>query len=105
MPRYLFTVEYNREALGGPMKQGGTARRAAVEKLIGDVGGQVETLHWSPEGVAYVIVSLPHERAAATVSYTVLSAGSANTVRVVDLLTAEEIDEAVKVAIDYQSPR
>jgi uncharacterized protein with GYD domain len=104
MPRYLFIVEYSREALGGLMKQGGTGRRPAVEKLVADVGGQMESLHWSPEGVAYVIASLPEQRAAATISFLVLSAGAANTVRVVDLLTPEEIDEAVRVSIDYQPP-
>ncbi len=105
MPKFLFTMEYSREALAGVMEQGATARREAVDTLIGSVGGQVESLHWSPEGAAYLIATLPEQRAAATVSFVVLSAGAAKSVRVVDLLTADEIDAAAKASVDFRPPR
>lgn len=40
MPKYLVKASYNAEGAKGLMKDGGTARRVAVQNLIKGLGGQ-----------------------------------------------------------------
>jgi uncharacterized protein with GYD domain len=47
MPRYLFECDYTRERTQGLLKDGGSKRRAAVEKLVASVGGHVEAFYFT----------------------------------------------------------
>ncbi len=47
MPKYLCNVSYTAEGIKGLAREGGSARRAAVEKLIGDLGGKLEAFYFA----------------------------------------------------------
>ena len=104
MAKYLVIASYTAEGMKGIAAKGGTARREAVEKLVADLGGTVESFYFGfGEGDAYVTVDLPDNVGAAAVSMTVGASGMVQT-RTVVLLTPEEIDRAAKTKASYRPP-
>ena len=74
------------------MKTGGTARRAAVEKMLESLDGHLKAFYFAfGENDAYLIVELPNNLAAAAISLAVAAAGAVRTKTIV-LLTPEEMD-------------
>jgi uncharacterized protein with GYD domain len=104
MPKYLIQANYVGEGLKGLLKEGGSSRRAAVEKLFGSVGGRVESFYYAfGDTDLFIIAEAPDNVSAAALTLTVNAAGTA-TAKVTALLTAEEIDAAAKKTIAYRPP-
>jgi uncharacterized protein with GYD domain len=104
MPKYLIQANYVGEGLKGLLKEGGSSRRAAVEKLFGSVGGRIETFYYAfGDTDLFIIADVPDNVSAAALSLTVNAAGAA-TARITVLLTAEEIDAAAKKTPAYRPP-
>ncbi len=104
MPKYLFHGHYTSEGLKGVLKDGGTGRRSAVEKLALSVGGTIETFYYA-FGVDdyFIIADLPDNTAASAMGLTVSASGAVvNTITV--LMTPEEVDEATKKHPNYRAP-
>ena len=104
MPKYLVQANYVGEGLEGLLKEGGSSRRAAVEKLFGSVGGRVEAFYYAfGDTDLFVIADVPDNVTAAALSLIVNAAGTA-TAKITVLLTAEEIDAAAKKTPSYRPP-
>jgi uncharacterized protein with GYD domain len=104
MPKYLVQANYVGEGLKGLLKEGGSSRRAAVEKLFGSVGGRIEAFYYAfGDTDLFVIADVPDNVTAAALSLTVNAAGAA-TARITVLLTAEELDAAAKKTATYRPP-
>jgi len=104
MPKYLVQANYAGEGLKGLLKEGGSKRRAAVEKLFGSVGGKVEAFYYAfGDTDLFIIADVPDNVSAAALSLAVNATGTA-TSKVTVLMTAEEIDAAVKKTPSYRAP-
>jgi uncharacterized protein with GYD domain len=104
MAKFLFEAHYTPEGAKGIAKEGGSARRAAIEKAVAGLGGKLETFYFAFGGVdAYVIVDLPDNVTAAAMALAVGQSGLAST-RTVVLLTADEVDTATKKSVTYRGP-
>jgi uncharacterized protein with GYD domain len=104
MAKYLFEAKYTAEGAKGIIKEGGSARRAAIEKAVTGLGGRLEAFYFAFGGVdAYVIVDLPDNVTAAAMALAVGQSGLAST-RTVVLLTVEETDAATKKSVTYRGP-
>ena len=104
MPKYLVQASYTVEGTKGLLKDGGTKRRAAVEQMTTGLGGTVEAIYWAfGDADAYVIVNVPDNVSAAAVSLAVNASGAVS-LKTTPLLTAEEIDQAVKKGVTYRAP-
>jgi uncharacterized protein with GYD domain len=104
MSKYLIQANYVGEGIKGLLKEGGSSRRATIEKLLGSVGGRVEAFYYAfGDTDAFVIVDLPDNVTAAALSLTI-NATAAVTVRVTALLTPEEIDAAATKTLTYRPP-
>jgi uncharacterized protein with GYD domain len=104
MAKYLWQVSYTPQGAQGLQKEGGSARRAAVKRLVEQAGGKLESFYFAlGESDVYVIADLPDAKTAAAVSLTVNAAGAAR-LRTVVLLTPEEMDASAKQALDYRPP-
>jgi uncharacterized protein with GYD domain len=104
MPKYLFIANYTPRGAAALMKEGGTARRKAAERLTKSLGGKLEAYYYAFGGDdLYVLADLPDNESAAALSLTVSAAGAVATKTVV-LLTAQEIDEAGKKNPTYTPP-
>ena len=104
MPKFLIEANYVGEGVKGLLKDGGTSRRAAVEKLLASVGGKVESFYYAfGDTDAYVTVDVPDNVTAAAVALTVAASGAVN-LKTTVLMTAEEIDQATKKSPAYRAP-
>ncbi|HTZ43371.1 MAG TPA: GYD domain-containing protein [Jatrophihabitans sp.] len=105
MAKYLVKASYNAEGIKGVLKGGGSSRVEAVKKAIASVGGTVESFYFAFGGNdVYVTVDAPGNVAAAAMAAAVGSSGAMAHYETVVLLTADEIDEAMRVAVSYTPP-
>ncbi len=105
MAKYLIKASYNSDGIKGVMKAGGNSRVDAVKKAIAGVGGSVESFYFAFGGDdVYVTVDAPGNVAAAAMAATVGSSGAMARYETVVLLSADEVDEATKLAVDYAPP-
>jgi uncharacterized protein with GYD domain len=104
MPKYLIQANYVGEGVKGLLKDGGTSRRAAVEKLFQSQGGTMEAFYYAfGETDCYVIGDLPDNATMSAVALTIGASGGV-TVKTTVLMTPEEIDQAVKKTPSYRPP-
>ena len=104
MPKFLWQVSYTSQGAQGLQKDGGSARRAAVQKLTEQLGGKLEAFYFAlGESDAYVIADLPDTITATALSLAVNAAGAAR-LRTVELVTREDMDKAAEKAVDYRPP-
>jgi len=104
MPKYMTVASYTAEGVKGLIKDGGTGRRAAVEKAITALGGRLEGFYFAfGEDDVMVISDAPDNISVAALSLAVGSTGLVRTKTIV-LLTPEEIDAAAKKSVAYQGP-
>ncbi len=104
MPKYLATGSYTADGAKGLMKEGGTGRRAATEKLVASLGGTLEAYYFAFGTDDFILIAdLPGNTAAAAASLTAAATGAINS-RIVVLLTPEEVDAATKLSPIYRKP-
>ncbi|NOZ29662.1 MAG: GYD domain-containing protein [Chloroflexi bacterium] len=104
MPKYLAQCNYVGEGIKGLLKEGGSSRRAVVEKLVESMGGTIEAFYYAfGETDLYVIADLPDNESMAAVALLVAASG-AIAIKTTVLLTPEEVDEAVKKTPVYRPP-
>jgi uncharacterized protein with GYD domain len=104
MPKYLVSANYVGEGIKGLLKDGGSARQAAVEKLVGSMGGSVESIYYAfGETDVYVIADMPDNASMTAVALTVGASGAV-TVKTTVLMTPAEVDEAAKKSPNYSPP-
>ena len=104
MAKYLVIASYNADGIQGVIEKGGTARREAVEKLVADMGGTVESFYFSfGDADAYVTTDLPDNVSAAALAMAVGASGKVSC-RTVVLLTPEEVDRAAQTKVNYRAP-
>jgi uncharacterized protein with GYD domain len=104
MPTYLVQASYLSAGIQGLLKEGGTGRREAVDELFDSLGGKVEALYFAfGEQDVFIIGDLPDNASAAALAIKVNASGAA-TCKTTVLLTAREVDEAVKKTIVYRPP-
>jgi len=104
MPKFLVIGSYTAEGAGGVLAKGGSARREAVEKMVADLGGKIESFYFAfGHDDVFVTIDLPDNIAAAALGLAVGASG-AIALRTVALLTPEEIDRASQVNVAYKKP-
>jgi uncharacterized protein with GYD domain len=104
MSKYLFHGSYTPEGFQGLMKEGGTNRRQAAEQALKSVGGKLEAFYFAfGEDDFYIIVDLPDNVSTTAVSFVGNVSGSFG-IKTIVLLTPEEVDEAIKMSVDFRPP-
>jgi uncharacterized protein with GYD domain len=104
MAKYLVQANYVGEGVKGLLKEGGSSRRAVVEKLIKSGGGKLETFYYAfGETDLFVIADMPDNASMAAVALTVAASGVIN-LKTTVLMTPEELDNAAKKTPTYRPP-
>ena len=104
MAKYLIEANYVGEGMKGLLKEGGSSRRQAVDKLLASVGGKVESFYYAfGDTDAYVVVDVPDNITAAAVALTVAASGAVK-LKTTVLMTPEEVDQATKKSPAYRAP-
>jgi uncharacterized protein with GYD domain len=96
MPKFLVQASYTSEGTSGLLKSSGAARRAAVEELIGSMGGKLEAFYFTfGQDDAILIVDLPDNEAALSIGFAVRASGMVQS-KTTLLASIDEVDRAVK---------
>ena len=104
MAKYLIEANYVGEGIKGLLKEGGSSRRQAVDKLLASVGGKVESFYYAfGDTDAYVVLDVPDNVTAAAVALTVAASGAVK-LKTTVLMTPEEVDQATKKSPAYRAP-
>jgi uncharacterized protein with GYD domain len=100
----MIKASYTSEGTRGLMKDGGSARRATVQKLMEGVGGKVEAFYFAyGDDDAYLIVDVPDAATGLAVSMAVNASGAVR-LSTIPLITPEEMDAACKKSVPYRAP-
>ena len=104
MPKYLVQASYTVEGLRGLQNDSGSGRRDAIAKAFAAAGGSVEAAYFAfGDHDVVVIADLPDNVSASSVAITVSATGLVKT-RMTPLLTAQEVDAALKKTVSYRPP-
>ena len=104
MPKYLVSGCYVGEGIKGLLKDGGTKRKAAVEQLIGSLGGTVENMYFAfGDKDFFILIDAPDNLKVSAGSLIAASTGVVSVTTTV-LLTPEELDEVSKISAPYTPP-
>jgi uncharacterized protein with GYD domain len=104
MPMFLWRANYSADGAKGLAKEGGVARRAAIQQLAKKAGGKVHGFYFAIGGDDVIVITeLPDNETAVAISVAVNSTGAVS-LRSTPLLTAEEFDAALKKSVSYRAP-
>jgi uncharacterized protein with GYD domain len=104
MAKFMVRASYTAEGARGLLKEGGTKRRATVQKVIEGLGGKIEAFYFAyGEHDAYIIADFPEASSGLAVSLAVNASGAVR-LSTVPLITPEEVDEACKKSVGYRAP-
>ena len=104
MPKYLCQANYTATGMQGLLREGGTSRRQVFDAMAREQGGELEAFYYAFGGAdLYMIFDLPDSATAAAISLAI-TAGGALSISTVQLITPEEIDEAVRKTVNYRLP-
>ncbi len=104
MTKFLIKASYTPEGVKGLLKVGGTNRKQTVEKMLNEMGGNLEAFYYAfGDSDVYAIAELPDTVSAAGMSMAINASGMVN-LSVTILLSTEDIDKAAKLSADYHPP-
>jgi uncharacterized protein with GYD domain len=104
MAKFMVKARYTADGVKGVIKEGGSGRVAAVTKLTESLGGKVEAFYFAyGECDAYLIVDVADEATALGLSLAVNASGAV-TLQLVPLITAAQMDAAIKKSVPYKAP-
>jgi|RhiMethySRZTD1v2_1073278.scaffolds.fasta_scaffold1124664_1 uncharacterized protein with GYD domain len=104
MPKFMIKASYTADGARGLVKEGGTSRRATVQKMIEGLGGKLESFYYAyGEGDVYAISDMPDATAGIALALAVNASGAVR-LSTIPLITPEEIDAASKRAVSYRAP-
>lgn len=104
MPKFLVKASYTAEGARGLLKEGGSKRRAAVQKLLEGLGGKLEAFYYAyGDDDAIIIVELPDAISGLALSLAVNAAGAVR-LSTIPLATPEDVDAASKKTVNYKAP-
>ena len=104
MPKFLVKATYTADGARGLVKEGGSARRAVVQKMVEGLGGKLESFYFAyGEDDAYIVSDLPDAASGLALALAVNASGAVR-LSTIPLITPEEIDVAAKRAVNYRAP-
>jgi|SRR2546421_6139535 len=102
MPKYLITANYTAEGTKGLLVEGGSGRKAVIEKALQGVGGTLEAMYYAYGDTDVIIIAdMPDTVSGLALSLVANASGTVN-VKTTPLITVEEIDAACKKSIAFR---
>lgn len=102
MAKFLIQGSYTAQGAKGLMKEGGTGRKAAVQKALDGLGGTLESFYYTfGTDDVIVICDLPDAISGLALSLAVNASGAVR-ISTTPLLTVAEVDAACKKAVSYR---
>jgi uncharacterized protein with GYD domain len=104
LAKFLIKGSYTAEGAKALVKEGGSRRKEAVEKMLSGLGGKIEAFYFAlGDSDVYVIVDVPDTTSGAALSLAVNASGTVRLSTIL-LMTPEEVDAACKKTVNYRAP-
>ena len=104
MAKYLISANYTAEGMEGVRAAGAKSRVDAVSTMLEAMGGKLDSFHFAfGDTDVYAIADVPDDEAAAALSIAINSSGAVSS-HTTKLLTVEQVDEALRLSVDYRAP-
>lgn len=104
MPRYLIRASYTADGAKALIREGGSKRKAAVDRMVDGLGGSIDFFYYAlGQDDVYAVANVPDNVTAAAISL-VVNASGAVTLSTIPLLTTEELDAACRMTVNYRAP-
>jgi uncharacterized protein with GYD domain len=106
MPRYLSLFKYSSDGAKGFLKEKAAAREVASGKAFESVGGKLEAFFSvsSGEYTGIAIAELPDAASGVALLALVNSSGAFSEFKIIELLTAREVDRALGKSMVFRPP-
>ena len=102
MPKYLAEGRYTSDGLTGLVREGVLRRRADIAKMIESAGGKLKALYFAfGDADFYIIADVPDNISAAAPPVVANQSGFV-TSKIIVLMTADEMDQAIKKAMTIE---
>ena len=102
--KFMIQASYSAEGARGLLKDGGSARRAAVQKMVEGAGGKLESFYYAYGAHDVIAVTdLPDAASALALSLAVNASGAVR-LSTTPLITPEEVDAACAKSMAYRAP-
>ena len=102
--KFMIQASYTAEGARGLLKDGGSARRAVVQKMVEGAGGTLESFYYAYGNHDVVAISDMPDAASALALSLAVNASGAVRLTTTPLITPEEIDAASKKSMTYRAP-
>jgi uncharacterized protein with GYD domain len=105
MVKYLALCKYSPEATKGMLKETPSAREKVIRQTYESCGAHVISLDWLISGDYTVALTVEGPKdALVAMAATVAASGALTDVRVFELLSSAEMDQAMNKQINYRPP-
>jgi uncharacterized protein with GYD domain len=102
MPKYLITASYTPEGTKGLLAEGGSGRKAVVQKAVQGLGGKLDAMYFAYGDTDVVLIcDMPDAASGLALSLAANASGTVK-VRTTPLITVEEVDAACKTSVSYR---
>jgi len=103
MAKFLIQRSYTAQGTQGLMKEGGSGRKAAVQKAVEGMGGKLECIYYTfGTDDVIVICDMPDAGSGLALSLAVNASGAVR-ISTTPLLSVEEVDAACKKTVSYRA--
>jgi uncharacterized protein with GYD domain len=102
MAKYLIRGSYTAEGAKGLIKEGGSGRKAAVQKALEGLGGKIESFYFTfGADDVVVICDIPDAISGLALSLAVNASGAVK-ISTSPLFSVDDVDAASKKAVSYR---
>jgi uncharacterized protein with GYD domain len=102
MAKYLIRGSYTAEGAKGLIKEGGSGRKAAVQKTLEGLGGKIESFYFTfGADDVVVICDIPDAISGLALSLAVNASGAVK-ISTSPLFSVDDVDAASKKAVSYR---
>ena len=102
MAKFLLQGTYTPEGTKGLIKEGGSARKAAVQKAVEGVGGKIESMYYTLGAYDVVVICDMPDAISGLATSLAVNASGAVRLTATPILTVEEVDAACKKTVNYR---
>jgi uncharacterized protein with GYD domain len=102
MAKFLIQGSYTAEGAKGLIKEGGTGRKAAIQKALEGLGGKLDSFYYAfGADDVIVICDMPDTISGLALSLAVNASGTIR-ISTTPLLSVEDVDAACKKTVSYR---
>jgi len=102
MAKFLIQGSYTTEGAKGLIKEGGSGRKAAVQKALEGIGGKLDSIYYTFGADDVILIcDIPDTIGALALSLVVNASGAVR-ISTTPLLSVEDVDAAGKKAVSYR---